>query len=205
MITILIGKSASGKDTLLNNLVKDDFIPIISTTSRPIREGEKDGEAYNFISKDEFEKRIKDNKFLEYRSYNTLVNGIPDTWYYGTEKKDLHPYKNYVTVLDIEGTKAFLEHYGKEDCTVVAISVPDRIREERAKKRGSFNQTEWDRRLKDDNLKFSEEEINKVADFTIDNSEGDVQKLTFNFYKGLSKCAEKYLPEYEEEELPFEL
>ena len=47
MVTILIGKSASGKDTLLHELKeKHGFGDIITTTSRPIREGEEEGVKY---------------------------------------------------------------------------------------------------------------------------------------------------------------
>ena len=83
MITILIGKSATGKDTILREL-RDEYgyEPIISTTSRPMRENEKDHVDYVFVSSEIFRYMIQIGCFIEYRSYNTLVNGKPDTWYY---------------------------------------------------------------------------------------------------------------------------
>lgn len=164
MIVILCGKSASGKDTTLKKLVeKYNYIPIISTTTRPIREGEKNGVDYNFISKEEFNWKIAKDMFLEYRSYNTLFNDIPDTWYYGTEKQELDPKKIYISVLDFDGAREVQKYYGRDNTIIIYISCPDTIRENRAKQRGSFDQTEWDRRLKDDEIKFSDDKVNELA------------------------------------------
>ena len=82
MIVILIGKSASGKDTIARKLVevgpKGFFTKLVGTTTRPIRENERDGVDYNFISKDEFLQLINNDMLLEYRAYNTLVDNKPE-------------------------------------------------------------------------------------------------------------------------------
>ncbi len=161
MITILCGKSASGKDTLLRELIKNEgFAPLISTTSRPIRENEVDGRDYNFTTKEDFIANL--DNFLEYRTYNTLVAGNPDVWYYGMPKMELDPVKDYAVVLDFEGMEAFRNYYGKENCYVCYIDASNKVRENRAKQRGSFDQTEWDRRFKDDTRVFSSENIKKA-------------------------------------------
>lgn len=60
MLTIIIGKSASGKDTIQRELIESYNIQsIITTTTRPIREGEQDGKDYCFISTKMFEKAIE--------------------------------------------------------------------------------------------------------------------------------------------------
>ena len=49
----IMGKSASGKDTIFKRLVQDESLclkTIVSYTTRPMREGEKDGEEYHFVS-----------------------------------------------------------------------------------------------------------------------------------------------------------
>lgn len=165
-IFILTGKSASGKDTILKTLVKEcNFQPIISTTTRPMRDGEVDGVDYFFISEEEFKNKIERNEFLEYRTYNTCVAGKNATWYYGGTKQELNPNKYYVVVLDMEGANSFLDYYGKENCFVVYIDVDDDIREERASRRGSFDKTEWDRRLADDAIKFSNDILASTINF----------------------------------------
>lgn len=58
MLKILMGKSAAGKDTLLNKLVaQGKYKPIISYTTRPMREGETDGVEYHFVTETQFSKR----------------------------------------------------------------------------------------------------------------------------------------------------
>lgn len=77
---IISGPSGSGKDTILAKLFK--LCPklkfSISSITRPIRDGEKPGEKYNFISREKFENMISNNELLE---YNIFVNN-----YYGTPK-----------------------------------------------------------------------------------------------------------------------
>ena len=172
MLTILCGKSASGKDTLLRQLVQNyDFLPIVSTTSRPPREGEIDGVDYYFTSRADFEKDIQNNRFLEYRSYETLVENIPDTWYYGTEKMELDPNKDYITVLDLEGAQSFIDYYqDKTDIFPVYIDIPDGLRKQRAINRPSFDETEWERRCADDAVKFSPENVSKIAKVSLLNN-----------------------------------
>ena len=60
-IYVLIGKSATGKDTLYRKLLEDiriNFRPIITYTTRPIRKGEQNGVEYFFRTKEEYEKTI---------------------------------------------------------------------------------------------------------------------------------------------------
>lgn len=162
MIVILIGKSSSGKDTMMRNLVRSGMTPIVSYTSRPKRKGEVDGKDYHFVSKEQFIKLTQRGVFMEYRSYDTSVDGIKDTWYYGTPW--INPeLTDYVTVLEITAAKKFLEVYGPEKCRVIYLMADDDVRERRAKKRGSFNQCEWDRRLLADAIDFSDEKINELA------------------------------------------
>lgn len=170
MLTILMGKSASGKDTLLKKLVEENgFIPLVSATTRPMREGEVDGVDYNFLSKEEFGKLLMDGKFLESRSYNTTFNGKKDKWWYGSPAVKLDPNKNYVKVLDVDGTNSFIEHYGRENCFVVNIKATDKTREYRAVSRGSFSKEEWNRRLRDDEIKFSDERVSAITNYTLYN------------------------------------
>lgn len=77
---IISGPSGSGKDTILAQLFKlcPDVKFSISSITRQMRDGEKPGEKYNFISREQFEKMISENQFLE---YNVFVNN-----YYGTPK-----------------------------------------------------------------------------------------------------------------------
>ena len=73
MLLILIGKSGTGKDALQKLITCKGFKRIVTSTTRPIREGEVDGVDYHFKTKDEFLTAIENNFLLEYRTYNTLL------------------------------------------------------------------------------------------------------------------------------------
>ena len=68
MLVILSGVSGAGKDTIKKELIKrmDNVISLPSYTSRKPRNGEQEGVQYHFITKEEFEQRIKNDEFYEY-------------------------------------------------------------------------------------------------------------------------------------------
>ena len=82
---ILLGKTASGKDTVLNRLVKEHgYKKIVTYTTRPKREREIQDVTYHFIGEDEFKEKIESGFFLEYKEYRSAHG----TWYYGSAKED---------------------------------------------------------------------------------------------------------------------
>ena len=73
MIITILGKSSSGKDTAARILEKDyGYNFVVSTTTRPIRDGESERNPYNFVSDSTFKDLIKDDELIEYREYNTI-------------------------------------------------------------------------------------------------------------------------------------
>ena len=78
-VYIISGPSGSGKDTLLAELFKKrpDIKFSISSITRAMRVGEKEGEKYNFISREKFEKMIEEDAFLEYNVYVGNYYGTP--------------------------------------------------------------------------------------------------------------------------------
>lgn len=188
MLVILTGKSGCGKDTLQEELIrKENFKKLISTTTRPKREGEIEGREYYFVDKDKFFQLDKEGFFIEHRSYETLVNNKKDTWYYGLgkqlSKEDINS-DMYITILDLDGAKSARDYYGEDNCIVAYIELDDKIREDRASKRGGFDKSEWDRRLEDDKKVFSEENRRGLVDFEISN-EGAICTLRQKFMVNL--------------------
>ena len=179
MITILIGKSAAGKDSVLNKLIEKGYESLVLTTSRPMRNGEVNGKDYYFVSKDKFKDMIKKDLFVEYRIYQTLMDNCPDEWYYGLSKMEL--YKNndngkYVVPLDINGAKSLIKNIDN-NYKVIYLDVSDTIREKRAKKRSSFDQTEWNRRMEDDKSKYSKENLDSVNAIRVLNENISLEEL----------------------------
>lgn len=101
LLIVVSGPSGAGKDTICNKVIEDsDNIWLsVSMTSRNPRGNEKEGKNYFFVTKEEFEQKIKDGKLLEYTNYNAN--------YYGTPKDKLEDYLNrgidVILVLDING------------------------------------------------------------------------------------------------------
>ena len=73
-IYCVMGKSSTGKDTIYSRLMSQkDFNlkKIIPYTTRPIREGEVDGESYHFCTEDQLAKLEESGKIIELRAYDT--------------------------------------------------------------------------------------------------------------------------------------
>ena len=102
LLIVVSGPSGAGKDTVCNRVIEEmkDTKISISMTSREPRGKEVDGVEYYFVSKEEFEERIKNNEFLEYAV-------VHNNQYYGTPKgkieEDLSKGKNVILVIDIQG------------------------------------------------------------------------------------------------------
>ena len=81
MLVILSGVSGAGKDTIKKELMQrmPNIVTLPSFTSRDMRIGELEGDHYHFISKEEFEEKIRNNDFYEY----DLHHGN----YYGTSRE----------------------------------------------------------------------------------------------------------------------
>lgn len=118
---ILVGESASGKSTIERILAeKYGYIKTVSYTTRPKRDGEKDGLNYNFISQDEFTEKFNNNFFVEVGAYNG--------WWYGTTKNQYS--KNTVCVLTPHGLRQIKKNIKTEDLNITTfyIKVPRRDR-----------------------------------------------------------------------------
>jgi guanylate kinase len=165
-LVILCGPSSVGKDSIQTMLGMN---PIVSHTTRPMREGEIDGETYHFVSKDGFDK----TSMIETRKYHTLLNGKPDTWYYGVSVGEIIEKVNGcntpIVILDIKGMlemRLWCKQNGIESIAFYIKTSPF-VRTIRAIKRGSFSWKEWFRRLKADKYDFFDAEV--MCDYTIKN------------------------------------
>ena len=181
-IIILTGMSCAGKDTVRRVLEQDyyGYTNIVSHTSRPMRENEVNGIDYHFVSKEEFNNMIDNNEMIEYRNYETNWNGRGETWFYGVKKftpKNI----NYVIVMDLMGAESIIRHFGEKNCIVIYLYASDKIRKIRAIKRGSFDETEWNRRLIADYKDFSFANLNSFMHrhkvWQIDNDINDLDEV----------------------------
>lgn len=106
LIFVLLGKSGAGKSSLAKAISKHlNIREIVSTTSRPKREGEVDGKDYYYKSYEEMEEIAINDGFVEYTCYNN--------WYYGVEKSEIDNISgNCIVVVEPNGYKQFKNAYG---------------------------------------------------------------------------------------------
>ena len=164
-IYCVMGKSSSGKDTVYIKL-KDqykEFRLIVPYTTRPIREGEKDGVEYYFVDPEQFRAMKEDGKVIESRSYNTKC-GI---WTYFTADDgqiDLSA-ADYLLIGTLVSYQALREYFGEEAIVPVYLEVEDGLRLARALERERRQEkpkyAEMCRRFLADEEDFSEENLIK--------------------------------------------
>ena len=73
-IFCILGKSASGKDTIYASLISisKELSPVVTYTTRPRRKGEINGREYHFISMHEMDMMEKNGELIERRNYDTV-------------------------------------------------------------------------------------------------------------------------------------
>lgn len=157
---IMIGKTASGKDTIINKLVtKHGYKRVITYTTRPMRPGEQQDVTYHFITEEDFKKKIEDNFFAEYKTFNTQFG----TWYYGTAIEDLENMDNKTIIILTPSGYRDIIHKIKNRPKVIYIYANNATIKERLRSRGD-DKSEAQRRLEHDNSDFKgvENEVDKI-------------------------------------------
>jgi len=165
-IFIIIGKSATGKDTLYKRLLQQEDIhlkTVVMYTTRPIRSGETDGVEYHFVDENTLQELQKQNKVIEHRAYHT-VHGV---WHYFTVNDgqiDLD-HNDYLMIGTLEAYEQICEYFGKDQVVPIYLEIPDDIRLLRAIGREQTQEhpkyAELCRRYLADEEDFSEEKLKK--------------------------------------------
>ena len=101
-IIVISAPSGAGKGTVIAELLKNDNKSrwlSVSATSRAIREGEKEGVNYYYITEDDFKEKIENDYFLEYTNYAGNFYGTPKEYI----KKHLEQGIDVILEIEIEG------------------------------------------------------------------------------------------------------
>ena len=162
-IYYIMGKSSSGKDTLFKAVC--DRMPELRTvtlyTTRPAREGERDGVDYFFVSDDQLGKYTEQGKVIELRTYNT----IHGEWKYATidDGQINLDEADYLMIGTLESYKKLCAYYGKDMLVPIYIEVEDGERLSRAlireRQQATPRYAEMCRRFLADTEDFSEENL----------------------------------------------
>lgn len=135
-LLVLSGHSGAGKNTLLKKILasSDEYYYSISTTTRDKRDGEVDGIDYNFTTKEDFNRRIELDEFLEYAH-------IHGDNYYGTSSKDIDKQisNGKIVILEID-TQGFMQVKSRYKGDIISIFLATStlaVMKERLRNRGS--------------------------------------------------------------------
>ena len=163
-IFCVMGKSATGKDTIYQKLLNDGNIEwkrIIPYTTRPIREGEEEGREYHFCSEEDVQRLEQEGRIVELRAYNT-VYGV---WkYFTVDDGNIQlDNENYLLIGTLEAYTKIRDYFGADKVLPIYVEVEDGERLLRAIAREKSQDVpkyeEMCRRFLADAKDFSEEKL----------------------------------------------
>lgn len=167
-IYCMMGKSSSGKDTLYKMLLEDADIEVstvIPYTTRPMREGERDGVEYYFCDGERLHELQAAGRVIELRAYNT-VHGI---WNYFTvdDHQIADESQDYLLIGTLESYLKIRDYFGKDRVIPIYIEVEDGLRLQRAldreRSQSEPKYEEMCRRFLADSTDFSEEKLREAG------------------------------------------
>ena len=183
LLIVVSGPSGCGKSTLNQLLLqkRDNIVMSISDTTRALRGKEINGVDYNFISKEEFEENVKNNKYLEYaKVHSDKYYGTPVDWV----EKMLDDGNDVILEIDIEGARQINEK--RSDAIFIFIMPPSMaILKQRLISRNTETKEQVVERFK-----TAYKEINEVAkyNYVIVNNDIDTALNKMNAIITCEKC-----------------
>ena len=190
-IYYIIGKSSSGKDTIFKELLSriPELKQVVPYTTRPRREGEKDGVEYFFTDEKRTEELERAGRIIELRAYDTACG----VWKYFTADDgqiDLET-GNYLMIGTLESYEKMVQYYGAENILPLYIEVEDGERLSRAlareREQAQPKYKELCRRFLADEEDFSEEKLRRLGiqrRFRNKDKEHCLEKITEVIYNG---------------------
>lgn len=167
-IYVLMGKSATGKDTVFKRLIGMKELAlrtVVGYTTRPIRRGEADGKEYFFVSVEKWQELQKENKVIESRTYHTVVG---DWHYFTVDDGQINlEGQDYLFISTLSGYEQLKKFYGEDVVLPLYVEVEDDQRLWRSicreRRQAKPNYDEVCRRFLADQQDFSEEEIIRLG------------------------------------------
>jgi guanylate kinase len=153
---IVSSPSAGGKTTLIKMLLTEHgnfFAPSISLTTRSPRPGEVNGVDYIFVTRNEFENRIKQNDFIEWAEVHGNL--------YGSSKSQVEAIvaegKGVLLNVNVEGAENIKRQFGPKAVTIFIKPPSMEVLEARLRGRGTEDEATIQKRLKNARLEMAQE------------------------------------------------
>jgi len=144
ILFVISGPSGVGKTSIIRSVLErvERVVFSVSCTTRKQRPGEIHGVDYYFVSHEEFEKMIKENKFIEWAKVHDNYYGTPAEMVYDNIKK------GFDVILDIDVQGALTVKSNFSGAKFIFIAPPSyEVLRERLKKRGTESEDKIQRRL----------------------------------------------------------
>lgn len=167
-IFVMMGKSACGKDTLYEKLIRRSDLnlrKIVEYTTRPARDHEVDGADYHFATIEELEKYRDSGKLIEERCFDSVMG----PWYYfnvddGSLELDKY---NYLAITTLPAFMDYRKYFGADKVIPIYVIVDDKERIHRALAREDCEKdphyAEMCRRFLADTKDFNEINLNRTG------------------------------------------
>ena len=152
LLIIFSGPSGSGKGTIMKSLLasREDTVLSVSMTTRAPRPGEIDGYHYHFVTRQEFQKTIEEDGFLEYAEYNGNFYGTPEA----PIRRLLNEGKNVMLEIEVQGAEKVMDH--RSDVVSIFITTPSYAElERRLRGRGTEPEEVIQKRMKTSQYELS--------------------------------------------------
>lgn len=165
-IFCIVGKSASGKDTVYKKLLRNKSLRlrrIVPHTTRPIRSGEMEGVEYYFTTAEAMERLGGEGKIIESRAYDTVYG----TWHYFMAKDRINLDRHdYLVIGTLESFVKIRDYFGENKVVPIYIDLEDGERLSRAlrreRKQAQPGYEEMCRRFIADARDFSQENLERA-------------------------------------------
>jgi len=185
VIIYVMGKSASGKDSIGQMLLEDGELslkPVVLYTTRPMREGEKEGREYHFCTTDDLGAFRSDGSVIEERVYHT----VQGDWHYFTRAdddicRDIKAGRpDYLAIGTLEAYSAYRKYFGAANVLPVYITVKDDLRllraAERERRQPVPDYKELCRRYLADEEDYSPEKLNEAGIDRFFGNDGEIEE-----------------------------
>jgi len=164
-IYIVMGKSATGKDTVYRKVMEqcgDRVQSIVTYTTRPMRDGEVEGRDYHFVTQSDVDSFREQGKIIEIRTYQTVYG----PWHYFTcddGQIEVKSNQKYVIINTLEAYEQYVAYFGSEVVVPIYIEISEKERIHRAMRREDEQEVgkyaEMCRRFLADEEDFSEKKL----------------------------------------------
>ncbi len=176
LLFIISGPAGSGKGSVVSEILKRDdrFLCAVSATSRPCLAGEVDGVNYYYLSREQFEEKIRTHGVLEYTEYCGNYYGTPTSEVERAKALGKH------LILEIEVDGASQIKRQRPDAVLIMVTPPSAAEQSRRlHSRGRDTEDSIERRL---TRAKAELEYLKNYDYLIINEDGKLDKATDDFF-----------------------